>query len=193
LATGFVAIVVMLVVGYAGYRLVGESAVEQRLQDLPGVGNVKITDSGFGSSRGMIWRAVLKGIAESGVVDLVVGHGTESVPFCVQRYAGVFKNAHNSYLEMLYDMGIIGLVLYILTIGITWRELQAVARRSSGYLGLAAASWALYWIIYHMTIEMFGSSVLRIEARWFMMFMSGIILGLSAARRDSRNEKARGE
>lgn len=42
----------------------------------------------------------------------VLGHGLDTYKFYNQRITGHFYYAHNNYVELLYDLGIIGLVLY---------------------------------------------------------------------------------
>lgn len=68
-----------------------------------------------GSGRIKIWKLILERFNQSSIVDKIFGHGFHAVlyeiePFGIQRYA------HNSFIETLYDYGVIGLSLLSLFI-----------------------------------------------------------------------------
>lgn len=68
-----------------------------------------------GSGRLVIWETVLYSFLYSPIFNKVLGHGFNAVPMLIMPYG---KNiyAHNSYLEFLYDFGVVGLVLLLFII-----------------------------------------------------------------------------
>ena len=71
------------------------------------------TDGGSGRLR--IWQQIIDKYRSSSVLEKVFGHGFHAVFYKV-RPLGVARYAHNSFVETLYDYGILGLVLVLLVI-----------------------------------------------------------------------------
>ena len=76
-----------------------------------------------GSGRLDIYRQVLTGFKESSLVEKLFGHGFNGVAinrivWSVDEWTGVTStsSAHNDFLEVLYDYGLIGFLLYMLMI-----------------------------------------------------------------------------
>ena len=67
-----------------------------------------------GSNRVFIWLDVMNHFDASNILEKIFGHGFHAVFYKVQPY-GYQRMAHNSFLETLYDYGIVGLVfLFVL-------------------------------------------------------------------------------
>ena len=66
-----------------------------------------------GSGRFDIYHAVIEAFNNSGIINKVLGHGYNGV----FNYGVTFTSAHNDFLEVLYDNGLIGLTLYLCFIG----------------------------------------------------------------------------
>ena len=62
-----------------------------------------------GNGREFIWMTTIKMQFESGPFEWIIGHGYNSVFL----NSPVEKSAHNDFLEVLYDYGIIGFTLYL--------------------------------------------------------------------------------
>ncbi len=73
-----------------------------------------------GSGRLRIWTQILTEYKESTVFEQLFGHGVHSVPGLVRPSGkGIF--AHNSYVEFLFDFGVVGvLFLLCLVVNMTW-------------------------------------------------------------------------
>ena len=71
------------------------------------------TDQGSGRLR--IWQTVLSNYAASTPLQKIFGHGIHAVPNFVHP-ANKYIFSHNSYLEFLYDLGIVGVVLLALIV-----------------------------------------------------------------------------
>lgn len=68
-----------------------------------------------GSGRSDIWENVLRAFKQSPYINKIVGHGYHALPIEV-RPDGNVMYAHNSYLETLYDLGLIGFVWLIMIV-----------------------------------------------------------------------------
>ena len=74
----------------------------------------RLGDDG-GSGRDVIWSIVLNAYHSSSLVQRLFGHGFQSV-YYILRPGGFYRFAHNSYIEYLYDYGIVGLILLLVFI-----------------------------------------------------------------------------
>ena len=68
-----------------------------------------------GSGRLMIWDEIIWEFTKSSFIEKVFGHGFHSVFYQVKPL-GIARYAHNSFVETLYDYGIVGLILIIYTV-----------------------------------------------------------------------------
>ena len=66
-----------------------------------------------GSGRDVIWAITLQAFNVSNLREKIWGHGFQSVYYRL-RPGGFSRFSHNSYIEYLYDYGIIGLSLLVL-------------------------------------------------------------------------------
>ena len=71
------------------------------------------TDQGSGRLR--IWQMILSSYASSTPLHKVFGHGIHAVPNFIHP-ANKYIFAHNSYIEYLFDLGIVGVVLLSLIV-----------------------------------------------------------------------------
>lgn len=55
-----------------------------------------------------------------------VGYGIDSIQMVDFRNGGMFKTAHNSYLQVLVELGFLGLLLFMRMYVLSWRALQRV-------------------------------------------------------------------
>ena len=65
-----------------------------------------------GSDRLVIYNQIFNRLSHSNFIDLAFGHGFKSVKSIDAEH----RLAHNDFLELIYDFGIVGLVIYILFI-----------------------------------------------------------------------------
>ena len=82
-----------------------------------------------GSGRLEVWKDVILCYNKSGLLEKLFGHGFHSVPSQVHPL-GHFIYAHNSYLETLYDFGIVGMVCLIgIVIWLCVQELRLMKQK----------------------------------------------------------------
>ena len=97
--------IVLFLTLFLGYRLIDhyDLSILSRLS--------RIVDDG-GSNRRYIWLDVMNHFRSSSLLKKTIGHGFHAVYYKVQPY-GYKRMAHNSYLETMYDYGIVGLMFMI--------------------------------------------------------------------------------
>lgn len=61
-----------------------------------------------------IWTAVVRAYVESSPSELVLGHGFNGSVEVVQNATGSLTSTHNTFLTILYEFGVIGLLLFLL-------------------------------------------------------------------------------
>ncbi len=68
-----------------------------------------------GSGRDQIYSTILNGIKDSSIATLLFGHGFYATADLTQKSLGynVAVVAHNDWLEVAYDFGLLGLILYL--------------------------------------------------------------------------------
>lgn len=69
----------------------------------------RFDDDNMGSGRVLIWEHTWQMIIDSDLLSLMFGHGYNAVAF----YSSLKSSAHNDFLEIIYDYGVIGFTLFI--------------------------------------------------------------------------------
>ena len=87
------------------------------------LGNDYNTDITNLDSRGSIWK---RGF--SAAMQRPVGYGVNTFQMVDLRMGGHFRAPHNSYLEMLVELGFLGLLLFLRMYVLSWRALQRVRK-----------------------------------------------------------------
>ena len=78
------------------------------------------------SGRTAIWRATILVQAEN-PLTFIYGNGWNS-----HEHSGIWKSAHNMYLLYLYELGIIGLTLFIVLLASIVRQIRVLVMRTDG-------------------------------------------------------------
>lgn len=65
----------------------------------------------LGSGRTWLYRVIISEWHDSGVVAILLGKGLTTVPQTMRRY-GTVVYAHSDWLEVLHDMGLLGILLF---------------------------------------------------------------------------------
>ncbi|MFO7543922.1 MAG: O-antigen ligase family protein, partial [Trueperaceae bacterium] len=66
-----------------------------------------------GGGRVEIWAAIGEQLTQASAKELLIGHGFESSQRVVQRRFATLTSAHNAYLQVLFDYGLLGLALFL--------------------------------------------------------------------------------
>jgi hypothetical protein len=130
-----------------------------------------------GSDRLVIYGNIIQGVQASDVRGLVLGHGHGS---SLEAF-GI--TAHNDFLEVVYDYGVVGVLLYCLLHGTLMRKAFVLIRRRSPYASAFALSYALF-------LAMSMTSHLIIYPTYFAFLASfwGAIEGVSSKKPRSHSE-----
>ncbi len=84
-----------------------------------------------GSNRVFIWEDIMNHFNSSSLIKKIFGHGFYSVYYDVQPY-GFRRLAHCSFIEYLYDFGVIGfLYTFLFSIGIIRKAIDMIKRKVS--------------------------------------------------------------
>lgn len=109
-------------------------------------------DGNWGSGRGSLWRAALRGFGEAGWVQKLIGAGPDCYAEYIYRImpswevsqieghweGSIFTNAHNEWLTQLINLGVLGLTAYLAVFVTAFRRYRGM------FLGIFAL--ALYGV-----------------------------------------------
>lgn len=96
-----------------------------------------------GSERDVLWIDVINKISNSDLPDLVAGHGYNTV--ARDSYYG--RSAHNDFLEVTYDYGLIGLTLYIIAFLALIKDTILHIIRKTRYAPMLAFTMTVYFFL----------------------------------------------
>lgn len=133
-------LVVVIAVGSVTWTHLPPSA-QQRFATLLNLGNDYNLDPTDTNGRGEIWRRGLEAASER-----PLGYGPQSYMMVDVSLGGKFNVAHNSYLQVLVELGVAGLILFLRMYFLSFRGLQRArsALISHGDLTPEKAEQALF-------------------------------------------------
>ncbi len=102
------------------YSTVNSIAILERFASL--------SDDG-GSGRLEIWRKVIKAFLRLDGLDTIIGRGYQAVSAELQVISSHIINAHNDFVEYLYDFGYVGLILLVLLYILLFVQLYQLWRK----------------------------------------------------------------
>lgn len=94
-----------------------------------------------GSGRLDTYPVVWSHIKESSIINLIFGHGWDAV----RIQCGMERSAHNDFLEILYDFGIIVFAVYILFYIKLFKVVRLLIKRRSFYAAPLSATFVLFF------------------------------------------------
>lgn len=123
-----------------------------------------VEDGGSGRVDG--WNIVFEEYRNSPIIKKVIGHGYQTVAIELQLFGG-YRFAHNSYIEALYDVGIIGLTwLIVCVLAMAVYLLRMVLKKSiMAPTALFAMSIVLIFSMVSFFFEESGN-IIMIAAYW---------------------------
>jgi O-antigen ligase len=146
------------------------SAFYGRFQEAPKSG---------GSGRLDIWTVGLVAFQHYGLV----GAGLNNFPFAYTNYAnaakfqGFDRDAHNIYLSIAVESGVVGLLLFFLAVRAQLRGIASPPDNQEGVDYLRVATEAVAWGL--LVYGFFGTIVWSKEF-WFAWMLLGGVIGVSA-------------
>ena len=124
-----------------------------------------------GSGRLEIWQTVIEDLRQSDTTSFLVGHGYRSVNISI-GYESV--PAHNDFLEVFYDFGLVGLMLYLVAWFYLIRDAIRLLRQKSPY----APTFCM------MVACFFALSMVSIVIYYFWVTYFAIMIGLILGQRE---------
>ncbi len=133
-----------------------------------------------GSGRIKIWNLIFERYRSSSAVDKIFGHGFHAVFYRIAPF-GISRYAHNSFLETLYDYGVIGLMLIvILTVRITTITVKMTMQKHPLAPAMGYSLVPLY--VFSLVSYFFEQSMLILPLSVFW----GICLGKYFAKKNDK-------
>lgn len=168
------AVIVLLCVGIFRHRilllilpLIGVVAlmpvVQERVEDPFGGSFADRLSIWSGVYRQWLVEAKAGGTASSAIVSIVGGLGPGAAALLAARFRGNITLAHNDYVRLLVDHGIVGLVFYILLaltmIRLGYQAYRASKDRPSGAIALGFLALAIAYPIMSFTSNIIAATV----------------------------------
>lgn len=163
-----------------GYYLVPTEYVAARVADIPGLADTSGLNPNYGSGRFLLWSGMLRIQADSTFGQWIGGHGVDSVLRDLPQVTGVAVGGHNSYMELVYQVGLIGTGLFVILTWFDIRNLRITAREIPS-LTLRAQLWFAYYVAFLLSALMFNGYVWVLGARWLTLLGIGWVAGLARA------------
>ena len=163
-----VLLLALLLIVFSSFYSVQANYILQRLSSI---------SKDQGSGRFRVWAQIIELVKESPLNKKVFGHGFQAVPYFVHPYKtdkDKFLFAHNSYIEILYDLGFVGLVIIVLVVISILCFLLRLIRANSSLAPTAAFAICIV-LAFSLTSYFFEESnyIMMISVYW------GIIRGKS--------------
>jgi O-antigen ligase len=112
----------------------------QGFADLSGGGLADRFESVSESNRIDIFKVTLKMTFSSNILQFFFGHGWSMVV----RDSPMKYSAHNDFLELFYDAGLVGLVLFLIFLVYLWRWYRILHKRRSSSAAPLLASYGVF-------------------------------------------------
>ena len=112
----------------------GESTVFDRFQT---------SNNDTGSGRTLVWPVTLGMIENSDAIGLLFGHGSGAV----QADSPIMLSAHNDFLEITYDYGLVGVVLYTFAFVSLGFYILRMIHQKSAYAPSMVLLYAVYGVL----------------------------------------------
>ena len=138
--------------------------------------SLRLFQKSLDSSRPGLWRTSL---AELSWWQWIIGKGTGTLP-SIERYST--SSFHNSYIQLLMQNGIVGLMMLYAIFGIFWRKLAAYAEDS-------VVQFVLATFVGMMVYNCFETTLLQNKIFLGMIQWLVLTLGLLRCRQLQRKER----
>lgn len=134
---GWLLFVVIGIVGYWAVTRINDIMLDNLMFN-----RMSYIEETEGSGRGKIWRNVIEMIGSQGAGGLLVGHGWRATADNTISHL----TAHNDFLEILYDFGIVAFVLYLLMISEMIRLTRFLIKNKSEYAPAMGAMLVIFFV-----------------------------------------------
>jgi O-antigen ligase len=101
---------------------------------------------------------------------------------------GPMEHLHNTYLEVLVQLGVVGLLLWLALLGALWRSVQVAC--TAGSVDADVGNFLLLSLVYLMLWSLFDFHALHQDWRAFWGLLAGCVLGVGLFRRNARGPAA---
>ncbi len=123
-------------------------------------------DDSAGSSRMLMWSEVFEGLKESDIFSLAFGNGFQSTNDFLNNVF-IRSHAHNDFLQVIFDLGILGLLLYINIIYQCCMLVYRLYRKNSSLVPQLVMVLMIF-----IVRSFFSGCMTRPEMLWFALFIA---------------------
>lgn len=133
--SSLIQVMVIILLSAAGVLLPGGDGLLRRFDE---------QTTASGGSRVPLWIHTLDEYSESGPAGLLLGNGFKSSEAIIESQFGIMTSVHNAYIQMLYELGIVGLGVFVVLHGAVaaaaWRSRDAFGLISLGIISFLLGS-----------------------------------------------------
>lgn len=112
------------------------------------------TQDSHGSGRLEVYMATIAMIEDSNILNILIGHGWDAV----LRDSPLMLAAHNDFLEVLYDFGLINFIFYLSFYVHLFSHIKQMYRSRSPFLGSFVAACTIFLILSMVSILIINPS-----------------------------------
>ncbi len=94
---------------------------------------LEVESGTYGSGRSVFYLYALEGFKESKGLDFFFGHGEGGINLYLDKTFGIPISAHNGFLNMMYNYGLIGIIMYISLFVVLWRRINFFSNDNKRY------------------------------------------------------------
>jgi hypothetical protein len=174
-AVGFLALACILV----GFLIFNFDFIMERFEKTT-TGSLESASSG----RLSIWTAVIKVMLEK-PVSFIVGYGYNSYSL-----SGIWKSTHNVYLNVLYELGAIGLTVFVALLRSVVKRSRAFIRRATDVAeDIRQVQFGYLFGMFIIFVNMF---FVELPIPWGIVWIvTGLVIGLQFVGAEEPREKTR--
>jgi len=150
--------------------IAGVVIFDQKVNDGLIIERINSISEDDGSGRGEVVDYMINYLPELTAKELIVGSGFEGSI----NFSPLELTAHNDFLEVLYDYGLIGLIVYLYFYVLLFKKLRLLIRKKSEFAAPLAAGIALFCFL-----AMISHIIIYLHFAWFAI-MLGVFEGMDA-------------
>jgi len=178
-----IGLIILVIIGAA---FIGEEAIKARISDVPFISHMSIHDKSAGQGRIDLWTNILTDFNKADFKTKIIGRGMYGT-YEVNTVYG----AHNDYLQILTDSGIVGIIIYIFFLYYGLKLSVALSKKDNVYIQSYGYTLFAIIIAFSLSQSIFGGTITVTGHRWY--FTAMLALGILADKKDTWLTNAKGQ
>ena len=182
-------IIGIVIVVALSLTLIGESALRNRLEDVPFIGKyTSLKSPQIGQGRISQWTTLINAyLKDFNLIEKIFGKGLYATHV---KYHGPYAEvtsifgSHNDFIYLLVNLGIVGLMLYLIFLYKCLRLSQNLCNSENKRKKLIGNIIKVSVLTYSLTQSMFLDTINTTGHRWF--FLSLLAIGMSMGKKENK-------